>query len=54
MGLYFAHTISGAGVVRESEDLCLRRMNTAVFVMAILKGRGIVFIKLGGSNVEAC
>lgn len=54
MGLYFAHIISGASVVRESEDLSLRRMDAAIFVIAILKCRGIVFIKLGGSNVEAC
>ena len=52
--MYFAHIISGASVVRESEDLPLRRMNADIFVIAILKGRGLVFIKLGGSNVEAC
>jgi len=30
------------------------RMNAAIFVTAIFKGRGLVLVKLGGSNVEVC
>jgi len=30
------------------------RMNAAIFVTAILKGRGLVLIKLVGNNVEVC